>query len=81
MGNAGYLPTLDLSASYKGTVDNTDSKVRATGEHLKENGVFDQTMNVGLNLNWTIFDGFNITANYQRLKELNDKVKQIPVLL
>ena len=70
LGNAGYLPTLDLSASYKGTVDNTDSKVRATGEHLKENGVFDQTMNVGLNLNWTIFDGFNITANYQRLKEL-----------
>lgn len=70
LGNAGYLPTLDLSASYKGTVDNTDSKVRATGEHVKENGVFDQTMNVGLNLNWTIFDGFNITANYQRLKEL-----------
>ncbi len=70
LGNAGYLPTVDLSASYKGTVDNTDSKVRATGEHLKENGVFDQTMNVGLNLNWTIFDGFNITANYQKLKEL-----------
>lgn len=70
LGNAGYLPTLDLSASYKGTVDNTDSKVRAIGEHVKENGVFDQTMNVGLNLNWTIFDGFNITANYQRLKEL-----------
>ena len=36
----------------------------------KENGVFDQTLNVGLNLNWTIFDGFNITANYQKLKEL-----------
>ena len=70
LGNAGYLPTVDLSASYKGTVDNTDSKVRATGEHLKENGVFDQAMNVGLNLNWTIFDGFNITANYQKLKEL-----------
>lgn len=70
LGNAGYLPTLDLSAGYKGTVDNTESKLRATGETSKDNGVFDQTFNAGLNLNWTIFDGFNITANYQKLKEL-----------
>lgn len=70
LGNAGYLPTLDLSAGYKGTVDNTESKLRATGETTKDNGVFDQTFNAGLNLNWTIFDGFNITANYQKLKEL-----------
>ena len=32
--------------------------------------MFDQTLDAGINLNWTIFDGFNITANYQRLKEL-----------
>lgn len=70
LGNAGYLPTLDLSAGYKGTLDNTDTRVRATGETSKENGVFDQTLNAGINLNWTIFDGFNITANYQILKEL-----------
>lgn len=70
LGNAGYLPTLDLSAGYKGTVDNTESKLRATGETTKDNSVFDQTFNAGLNLNWTIFDGFNITANYQKLKEL-----------
>lgn len=70
LGNAGYLPTLDLAAGYKGTVDNTEAKLRATGETTKDNGVFDQTFNAGLNLNWTIFDGFNITANYQKLKEL-----------
>ncbi len=70
MGNAGYLPTLDLSAGYKGTIDNTETKARATGETTKDNGVFDQTLDAGINLNWTIFDGFNITANYQRLKEL-----------
>lgn len=70
LGNAGYLPTLDLSAGYKGNLNNTDTKVRATGETLSENGVFDQTLDAGINLNWTVFDGFNITANYQKLKEL-----------
>lgn len=70
LGNAGYLPTLDLSAGYKGTVDNTESKLRETGEISKENAVFDQALSVGLNLNWTLFDGFNITTNYKRLKEL-----------
>lgn len=70
LGNAGYLPTLDFSAGYKGTVDNTRTKVRESGETIKENGVFDQTIDIGLNLNWTIFNGFNIQANYQKLKEL-----------
>ncbi len=32
--------------------------------------MFDQTIDAGIDLNWTIFDGFNITTNYQRLKEL-----------
>ncbi len=45
-------------------------KSRESGETITENGVFDQTINVGLNLNWTIFDGFNIQANYKILKEL-----------
>lgn len=70
LANAGYLPTLDLSTGYKGTLDNTETKLRTTGETTKENGVFDQTVDAGINLSWTIFDGFNITANYQKLKEL-----------
>ncbi|MBR6539026.1 MAG: TolC family protein, partial [Bacteroides sp.] len=70
LANAGYLPSLDLSAGYSGNIDNTESKVRATGETIEENGVFNQTLDARLSLNWTIFDGFNIQANYQRLKEL-----------
>lgn len=70
LGNAGYLPTLDLSAGYKGTVDNTEAKSRETGETTRNTGVFDQTIDVGLNLNWTLFDGFNISTNYKILKEL-----------
>ncbi|SPU31718.1 outer membrane protein TolC [Bacteroides thetaiotaomicron] len=70
LGNAGYLPTLDFSAGYTGNLDNIETKARATGEVTKNNGVYDQTVNVGLNLNWTIFDGFNISTTYKQLKEL-----------
>mgnify|MGYP001233519418 FL=1 len=70
LGNAGYLPSLDLSAGYKSTLNTTETKIRATGETAKDNNVFDQTIDAGINLNWTLFDGFNITANYQKLKEL-----------
>lgn len=70
LGNAGYLPTLDLSAGYSGTLDNNETEIRATGESISEKGVFDQIYNVGVSLNWTIFDGLGIQTNYKRLKEL-----------
>ena len=70
IANAGYLPTLDLSASASGNINDTETQTRATGETTKTTGVFDKTLNAGLNLNWTIFDGFKIQANYERLKEL-----------
>lgn len=68
--NAGYLPTLDFAAGYSGSLDDTETRLRATGETTRESGVLDHTLNAGINLNWTLFDGFNITANYQKLKEL-----------
>ena len=70
IANAGYLPTLDLSAGYSGNINNTETTARDTGEKTKTTGVFDKTLNAGLNLSWTIFDGFNIQAKYSRLKEL-----------
>ena len=70
LGNAGYLPTLDLSAGFSGNINDTETKTRATGETTKTTGVFDKTLNAGLNLNWTVFDGFKIQASYERLKEL-----------
>lgn len=70
LANAGYLPTLDLSAGYSGNLNDTETRTRATGETVKTSGVYDQTLNAGLNLNWTLFDGFKIQTNYKRLKEL-----------
>lgn len=70
LANAGYLPTVDLTAGYTGTVDNTDTEERGTGTVAKQRGIFDQTLDAGIDLNWTIFDGFNITATYKQLQEL-----------
>ncbi len=68
--NAGLLPTLELSGGYTGTLENTENTIRETGITTKNNGVYDQSVNVGLNLNWTIFDGFNMHATYKQLQEM-----------
>ena len=67
--NAGLLPTLDFSAGYTGNIDKSQETDRA-GVTTKTGSVFDQGVDVGLNLNWTLFDGFNMTADYKRLREL-----------
>lgn len=69
LGNAGYLPTIDLTAGYSGTSNNTTQNL-TNGEQNKNNGINNQLLNAGVNLNWTVFDGFNIQTNHKRLKEL-----------
>lgn len=70
LANAGYLPTIDLSVGYSTTADNTNSTLREDNSLTKERGVFDQTLNAGIDLNWTVFDGFNISTTYKQLKEM-----------
>ena len=69
IGNAGYLPTVDLTAGYSGTSNNVTQNLES-GVQNKNNGVNNQLLNAGVNLNWTVFDGFNIQTNYKRLQEL-----------
>ena len=68
-GNAGYLPTIDLSGGFSGTVNNNRNKL-SDGTTERENGVNSETGHIGVNVNWTVFDGFGIQAEYARLKEL-----------
>lgn len=69
LGNAGYLPTVDMSGGFSGSINNTRNKL-SDGTIEKNNGVNSETGNVGLNVSWTLFDGFGIQAEYDRLKEL-----------
>lgn len=73
LANAGALPTIDLTGGYQATLNNTDSHLRATGETEKSRNVFDQTVDLGIDLNWTLFDGFNISTTYQQLKLLREQ--------
>ena len=70
LANAGFLPTLDLSAGYDAQLNSNNSELRGTSDIQKTRNAFDQTANAGLDLNWTIFNGFSVSTNYKQLKEL-----------
>jgi outer membrane protein len=68
-GNAGMLPTLGGNFSDGGSRQNT-TQTRSTGAQVEANGVRNTSMSYGAALDWTIFDGFQMFTNYDRLKEL-----------
>lgn len=69
IGNAGYLPSLDMNAGYSGQYNSSDSE-KEDGTTETRNGELNQQYNAGLNLSWTIFDGLKMQASYAKLKEL-----------
>lgn len=69
-GNAGLMPTIDANTGYNLKSDNAN-QTPADGSNentIRNNNT--QTLNASVNLNWTIFDGFNAQTNYKKLKEL-----------
>ena len=69
IGNAGYLPVLGLNGEISGSL-NDITQYPIEGKKEQWQGINNNTMAVGLNLDWMIFDGFKIQANHNRLKEL-----------
>ena len=67
--NAGALPTIGLTGGYSGQLYDTRSTPRE-GDSYSDNGIYNQSANVGLNVGWTLFDGFRIQSSYEKLQEL-----------
>ena len=70
LGNAGFLPSLNLTTSRTERVE--DSDFEAGGESRSTTGARNSNTNAALSLEWTIFDGFQMFAGYDRLGTLRD---------
>lgn len=67
-GNAGFLPSVDATAGYGGSVTNTDQEYR-TGEVVSRNGATATNYNAGVGVSWIAFDGFRMFNTYQQLQK------------
>ncbi|MBN2633349.1 MAG: TolC family protein [Bacteroidales bacterium] len=72
IGNAGYLPSLDLSGRHSGTLNDIRTNVGDTNSTFSNN-IHNTTSAASVSLGLTIFDGFSVTTTYRKLGELKNK--------
>jgi outer membrane protein len=71
LGNAGFLPAVNLNATQNNTITNTVQETFSTGE--KEiSGANNRSLNAGVQLTWTLFDGFSMFASKNMLEILEE---------
>jgi outer membrane protein len=71
IGNAGFLPSLELTGSRNESVEDSEFE-SASGDSQTNTGARSTTTSAALNLNWTIFDGFQMFSSFNRLGKLKD---------
>jgi outer membrane protein, adhesin transport system len=70
LGNAGFLPTIDLTGQNNGALDN--SKLNFTdGTNSITNGAVNTSTTGSVAVGMTIFSGFSAVTTYKKLGELN----------
>ena len=69
--NAGMLPIITGNLSTNNTVSNTKQTL-SSGVTQERNGAKNSSLVYGPVLNWRVFDGFQMFARYDRLKELEN---------
>jgi outer membrane protein, adhesin transport system len=70
LGNAGFLPTIDIGGKHNGTLNNTTQNL-TDGSQTNSNGVFNTTTNGSVSVGMTLFNGFSAVTTYKKLNELN----------
>lgn len=70
-GAAGMLPVVSGQFTSTNSIQDT-RQIRADNSVNVINNANNTGTNYGANLNWTVFDGFNMFANYDALKQRNN---------
>jgi len=70
-GNAGFLPSVELSASQDNTVTTTHQE-QFSGTTKDVANAMNNNLNVDAQLNWTLFDGMNMFVNKKMLGIMED---------
>ncbi len=68
-GNAGYLPTVSTTNRFGGNVNTTIQNMN-DGSQNRSSGVHNTTGSGAVNLDLTLFNGFNVQTTWQKLQEL-----------
>lgn len=71
VGNAGFLPNLNVSASQTKTVSNTKQEY-SSGQLVDKTSSASNNTNASATLSWTIFDGLKMFISLSKLKELKE---------
>jgi outer membrane protein TolC len=71
LGNAGFLPTIDLRGQQSGSVNNTDQNLAGGGRN-ELRGIHNTGSSASVSLGWTVFDGFRVQTTYDRLEALQE---------
>lgn len=71
LGNAGYLPSLDIRGQQSGSINNTNQNLR-DGSQNQLSGIHNTTTSTSLSLGWTVFDGFRVQTTWDRLEALKE---------
>lgn len=75
-GNAGMLPSLDLSAGASKSSSNTKQEF-VTGNNVDKKDARATQYNAELALNWTLFDGLKMFVNYEKLEAIRNQSEQL----
>ena len=74
-GNAGMLPTVTGNFSQNNNLQNS-TQTQASGEQRSLKNAKNNSMNYGVSIGWTIFDGLGMFSRYDILKE-NQKLGEV----
>lgn len=71
-GYAGMLPKLDAVADTNNSIQNID-QTRSDGSKVSLDNAKNNSLNYGVQLDWTIFDGLQMFSRYDQLKEVKNR--------